>query len=401
MVQGVLNCGYELRCAMLAIAGTAACGDPAMSMPHHDAAIEGVLDSTGMLDGGMDGGILDGPTSFVPIHVLPATLLPGAPDLVLSASPSTIDTSMLTIDGATSPYFVRQGGYAVLLAGAFAVQGPVVIKGSAPLIVAANGRVTVTANIALGAAHAVPGPGATSTGAGGAGTTMLGFEVRASSGGGGGSYGTPGSQGSTYNATIIPAGHGGAVYGMSSGDPLIGGSPGGNGGFSIGAVGLGGGGGGALQISSAISIRIEASVNAGGGGGGGGLGGSTGGGGGGDGGEILLESPSITISGTLAANGGGGGGGGSGDAGPPGTNGQDGGASRAMGGTGGIPQGCNGGAGSIGPSGGEAPDPCINSKGGGGGGGAVWIWLRYRTATPPDLTSANITPPASMDPALP
>ena len=83
-----------------------------------------------------------------------------------------------------------------------------------------------------------------------------------------------GSQGGTYNATVIPPGHGGAPYGMSSGDPLIGGSTGGNGGFSTGNGGLGGGGGGALQISSAVSIRIDASVNAGGGGGGGGGAGS-------------------------------------------------------------------------------------------------------------------------------
>ncbi len=363
-----------------------------------DAGIDSVVDSAGVLDGGM----LDGPTSFVPIHVLAGTLMPGAPDLILSASPSTVDTSALTIDGATSPYFVRQGGYAVLLAEAFAVQGPLVIQGASPLIVAASGRVTVTANIDLGASRGVAGPGANSTGAGGAGTTFLGPDVRASSGGGGGSYGTPGSQGSTFNPTIIPAGYGGAPYGMTTADPLTGGSPGGNGGFRTGNVGLGGGGGGALQISSAVSIRIEASINAGGGGGGGGGEGSSGGGGGGAGGEILLEAPIIAISGTLAANGGGGGGGGSGDAGPPGTNGQDGGTGpgRAMGGTGGIPQGCDGGAGSIGPAGGEQPAHCINSKGGGGGGGAGWIWLRYRAATPPDLTGATITPPAGIDPAL-
>jgi len=366
-----------------------------------DARIDSVRDSRGMLDGGLDGGLIDGPTSFVPLHVLPGTLKPGAPDLILGTSPSTIDTSMLTIDGATSPYFVRQGEYAVLLAGAFAVQGPVVIKGTSPLIVAANGQVTILANIDLGATRSVPGPGATSSGAGGPGTTMLGIDVRASSGGGGGSYRTLGSQGSTYRPTVIPAGPAGAPYGMSSGDPLLGGSPGGNGGFSTGSVGLGGGGGGALQISSAVSIHIKASVNAGGGGGGGGLEGSSGGGGGGAGGELLLESPRIAISGTLAANGGGGGGGGSGDAGPPGTNGQDGGQGLARGGTGGIPQGCNGGAGSFGASGGGRPDICNNSKGGGGGGGAGWIWLRYRAATPPDLTGATITPPASLDPALP
>jgi hypothetical protein len=403
MMQAVSSCGYGLRSGLVVIAGMAACGDPGASMPGPggDARIDSVHDSRGVLDGGPDGSLIDGPASFIPLHVLPGTLMPGAPDVILGTSPSTIDTSMLTIDGATSPYFVRQGEYAVLLAGGFAVQGPVVIKGTSPLIVAANGRVTIMANIDLGATRSVPGPGATSIGAGGAGTTVLLPSVRASSGGGGGSYGTIGSQGSTNKPTVIPAGSGGPSYGMSSGDPLMGGSPGGKGGFAFGPVGLGGGGGGALQISSAISIRLDASVNAGGGGGGGGGAGSTGGGAGGAGGEILLESPLIAISGTLAANGGGGGGGGSGDAGPPGTTGQDGGSSRAMGGIGGIPQGCDGGAGSFGASGGGRPSACENSKGGGGGGGAGWIWLRYRAATPPDLTGATITPPASMDPALP
>lgn len=350
---------------------------------------------------------MDGPATFVPIHVLPQTLVPGAPDLILRMSPTDIDTSALTIDGATTPYFVRQGNYAVLLARAFAVQGRIVIRGASPLIVVASDRVTVAANIDLRAVGSIPGPGAGSggPGAGGPGASMLPVDVRLSSGGGGGSYGTLGGQGGSQRPGAVPAGPSGARYGLRPDAPLMGGSPGGDGGFASGSIGAGGAGGGALQISSAVSISVLAEINASGGGGAGGGVGSVGGGGGGTGGEVLLEAPMIAISGTLAASGGGGGGGGSGDAGPAGGDGQDGlGLDPAPGGAGGIPQGSDGGAGAAGVSGAFAdakPGDGYNSKGGGGGGGAGRIWLRYRAATPLCLAGAAITPPAGTDPTLP
>ena len=76
----------------------------------------------------------------------------------------------------------------------------------------------------------------------------------------------------------------------------------------------------------------------------------------------------------------------------------------AAGGTGGIPQGSDGGSGAAGQSS-SFVDARVgsraNSKAGGGGGGAGRIWLRYRAATPPITTGARFTPPAGLDPTLP
>ncbi len=347
----------------------------------------------------------DGPARFTPIHLDFALPLTGAPDVVIASNPSVIDTTALTLDGATSPYFVRQGAYAVLYADQFSVQHDLTVTGTLPLIVVASDRVTVTANISLNATGGVPGPGAATspTGAGGVGATFLAQE-RESSGGGGGSYGSLGGPGGTSDSQNIPAGASGQRYGMMPNDPLVGGSPGGPG----GNVTTGGGaGGGALQLSSAVSITISGSfITAGGGGGKGGGASANGGGGGGSGGEIFLEAPQITVSATLAANGGGGGGGGAGGGTTPSTDGGDGtvGDGPASGGTGGMPQGSPGGAGAAGQSVSfmdAKPGSGFNSKGGGGGGGAGRIWLRYRAATPPITTGARFSPPAGLDPTLP
>ena len=349
-----------------------------------------------------------GSMGFTPVHLLPSTLVSGAPDLVLAgtASPPTIDTTALTINGATSAFFVRQDPYAVLFANALAVQNPLTITGSAPLIIVASDRVTINANIDLHAVGGTSGAGAATAGAGvgAAGSSVVFTGERESSGGGGGSYGSLAGPGGTSDPTHIPAGATGTRYGMQLTEPLIGGSPGGPGGFVTTG---GGGGGGALQISSAVAIQITATINAGGGGGGTGGGGLAGGGGGGAGGEILLEAPEIAMTGsaTLAANGGGGGGGGA-NGNQPGTPGSDGapGPGPASGGTGGVPQGSAGGAGAGGAMGSfveAVAGSGANSKGGGGGGGAGRIWLRYRAATPPTLLPARISPPAAMDPTVP
>jgi hypothetical protein len=348
-----------------------------------------------------------GPAAFKPVHVLAATLLAGAPDLVLSGA-GTIDTTALTINGATSAFFVRQDPYAVLLAAAFSVQNPIKITGSAPLIVVATDRVTIDASIDLHAVGSAAGPGAATAGAGvgGAGSSFLVPNVgeRESSGGGGGSYGSLGGPGGSSDTTHTPAGASGTRYGAQLTEPLIGGSPGGAGGFvTLG----GGGGGGALQISSAVSITIAATINAGGGGGATGGTGLAGGSGGGAGGEILLEAPTITMMGSsalVAAGGGGGGGGANGSM--PGSPGNDGppGPGVASGGAGGVPQGSAGGAGAGGTTTAFAEAVAggnPNSKAGGGGGGAGRIWLRYRASSPPTLRTDFISPPAGMDSTLP
>jgi hypothetical protein len=119
---------------------------------------------------------------------------------------------------------------------------------------------------------------------------------------GGGSYCGKGGHGS---ASAPPAAAGGTTYGSSAVTPLVGGSTGGMASADGGnGCPLGARGGGALQIVAGTSIAVGqyGAINAGGGGGIACAGGVTGGG---SGGAILLEAPTVTIRGNLAANGGG------------------------------------------------------------------------------------------------
>jgi hypothetical protein len=340
--------------------------------------------------------------SFVPSHLTEGMLFGGGPDVAVTGNPTTIDTDRRTIDGATSAYFVLRNGYAVLNANRVVFDHDVVITGSRPLIVVAEGDVTVSASIDLSAHAASSGPGAATfgPGEGGPGDVFVPGENKVSSGGGGGGHGSPGAPGGDPESEIIPPGVGGMVYGAQLADRLIGGAPGGAGGDSDGTGG--GAGGGALQISSATSISITGPhIAAGGGGGRGGIG-ALAGAGGGAGGELFLEAPAITIASTLAANGGGGGGGGGQGGVHGGTNGADGqiGDAPAPGGIGDIPMGSDGGAGAAGSVAAQQGGG-YNSIAGGGGGGAGRIWLRYEAATPPVTTGAVISPPPTLDPTLP
>lgn len=385
---------------VMVMGGAGSCGtDPSAAAP-----------ATGTSSASAAASATDG--SFVPIHLTSTDVVSNAPDLTLTGEPSSIDTGLLTIDGAQNPYFLQRGGYAVLFADHFVAEHDVVVTGTLPLIIVAYDDATVMGSIDLGAHGVTPGPGAAAPGpgVGGLGASFVADSEgdRISSGGGGGGHGSPGGRGGGGIGDIAPPGAAGMVYGAQPSDPLIGGAPGGLGGdgsaeFNIGAPGAGGG---ALQISSATSISISGPhIAAGGGGGIGGLGSSAGGGGGGAGGEIFLEAPCLTIASTLAANGGGGGAGGSGAGGVSSTDGADGaiGDTRAPGGTG-LVQGSNGGAGAAGQAGSfvdAQPGAGNNSKGGGGGAGAGRIWLRYRAAMTPVTTGAVISPPAGLDPTLP
>lgn len=201
--------------------------------------------------------------------------------------------------------------------------------------------------------------------AGGQGAGQNG--VNNASAGGGGSFGSAGGSGA-------PTSTSGPVYGGVELMPLEGGSGGGDGGGVRG--GVGGRGAGALQLTAGVSITVGATgaVSACGEGGGGG-GGSTlssgtgGGGGGGSGGALLLEAPTITIDGRVAANGGGGGQG-SPSSNTRGAAGQDGTplGAPAPGGDDGRARGGAGGDGSD-PMG-AAGDGTLAIHGGGGGGGA-------------------------------
>jgi hypothetical protein len=134
---------------------------------------------------------------------------------------------------------------------------------------------------------------------GGSGTVSgpgQGWHYTGTGSGLGGSYGTVGGN------------NGGPLLGTPEIIPLVGGCSG----EDICSSSPGGGAGGAIQISAGLSLTVDAGAMISSGGGGG-----VGGGicnisapGGGSGGSILLEAPTLSLSGTLAANGGGGGGGG-------------------------------------------------------------------------------------------
>ena len=166
-------------------------------------------------------------------------------------------------------------------------------------------------------------------------------------GAGGGSYCGTGGVGSMSTAVT-------AAYGTSTIIPLVGGSSGGNADYN-GATG-----GGAVELVSGTSIKVNGLINVGG------LGAGNGGGGG-SGGALLLEAPTVAVTGTLAANGGGGASG-------PGTGGKAGqpsatpaqGASTSSGNAGDGSGGAviNGGTATYGSGGGAAGRIRINTQSG-------------------------------------
>jgi hypothetical protein len=227
------------------------------------------------------------------------------------------------------------------------------LNGPNPVIIASLGDVDIQGAVNVNGFYAGLYPGAggfppfgsNSAAPQGPGAGGNGFSpTYPASAAGGGSYCGVGAKG-TGTGLIAP---GGSTYGNAQIVPLLAGSAGGYySGTSYSAFS-----GGAVQISSATSIivRTVGFINAGGAGAFGG---------GGSGGAILLEAPTVTVQGTLAANGGGGG------------------VDNAFG-AGATPSSTpaagasNGGAGSAGPttngSVGTLGDAGVNFYGGGGGG---------------------------------
>jgi hypothetical protein len=180
------------------------------------------------------------------------------------------------------------------------------IKGSRPLIIVSMGPVDLNGSMIAEADSLrgwfAGGAAATTTLAragacpidteSGGGRAGLSDGTKGIGPGGGGFCGSGGPGSTDLMNTARPAG--GSAYGSKDLIPLVGGSAGGS-----GSSGSGGHGGGAIQIVSGVGIVIgEAGViNMGGGGGGTYAGG-------GSGGAILLEAPSVTVRGVLAANGG-------------------------------------------------------------------------------------------------
>jgi hypothetical protein len=184
------------------------------------------------------------------------------------------------------------------------------VRGTRPLIVMSEGSVEIDGIVSAAAdplrAWYAGGAPATTTAAR-AGTCPIDTEagggrpgqsdMSTGIGSGGGGFCGSGGPGSTdLMGTTRPAG--GVPYGIPALIPIVGGSAGGT-----GASGNGGHGGGAVQLVSGVSIVVGDSgvIDMAGGGG------SATVGAGGSGGAILLEAPSVTVRGVLAANGGSGG----------------------------------------------------------------------------------------------
>ncbi len=242
--------------------------------------------------------------------------------------------------------------------------------GPHPIILAILTTAMINGSLSVAADGDTPGPGGFAPSNPGPGAGGVGFGGSyPHSNAGGGSYCGAGGSGAAVPA---PAAPGGPTYGAATIQPLIGGSSGGPGPYAD----PGGAGGGAIQIAAGTSISVGAlgSINAGGGGVAASAGGS--------GGVILLESPSITIAGNLAANGGGGSYG-SGFS-PAGANGTASSQPAAGSDTGG-----NGSAGSsIVGADGQTDDAGGNIGAGGGGAG----WIRINTATGSATITGSVSP---------
>ena len=288
-------------------------GPDAVSMSTVDAADAGPPD-TGVPDTSPG----DSGTGFVPSNVPLASFPADIGDVTVSATGCVADTDKLTVDCVSHgpdgglPYvFVAAmqtdgSPVAVLAVNSLSVSpsASLSVKGSAPLLVWARTTVNIQGSfIADPAFHPTNGGGAIETqsgtggGPGGGGPGLSNPEV----GGGGGGYCGTGGTGANSQIVAIDAGApvpGGRAYGTAAIVPLIGGSSGG----APLSVGGGGEGGGSIEITAGASIIIGSggavSVP--------GYGGTGNGGGGGSGGAILLEAPSVTVDGVLAANGGGG-----------------------------------------------------------------------------------------------
>jgi hypothetical protein len=335
-------------CASIA-GGSDACYDPHDSLDSAELAAAGIPadggkaqgQSTGTLDGGDATVGADATSSVGP----EASFTPNADAGPLGFAPSNIDWSQVTAAIDAGGGGTDGGGDASVLTNAPAVMlaqsgddssvlsAPATIQlsdgtfaalyifdsltvvqsatlrftGALPVVVLARTSVDIQGQILVdgtgdipvgGALRDTPGPGGFyGANAGpGAGQSCLLGSTFPNSGCGGGSYCGVGGGGA---ASQLPAAGGGPTYGSPEIVPLVGGSSGGAELDSSGAAG------GAIEIIAGqqITIGLFGAISAGGGGGGE----YNFAGGGGSGGAILLEAPTVTVSGVLAANGGGGG----------------------------------------------------------------------------------------------
>jgi hypothetical protein len=192
--------------------------------------------------------------------------------------------------------------------------GALTSTGTRPLAIASTANMTIDGKIDVssGRANGQLGPGANGTcsftatpqddlggGGGGAGasfgTAALGGGTGDTDTSAGGDFSaTPGGPGPAIAITVLRGG----CRGQKGGNETANGGQGGAGGHS----------GGALYLVATGTLTMGGAIRATGAGGGGGQV-QAGGGGGGSGGLVVIEAPSITVSGDISANGGGGGGG--------------------------------------------------------------------------------------------
>jgi hypothetical protein len=326
----------------------------------------------------------------------------------IDGSGGTITSGNGTIRGAGQgiqngiDYEVR-GGVAIFRMKSVLLDGPITFAGPYAIAIVVDGHLGAAGDFNLHGActDKSGGPGGFAggilrNGGGGAGGGAGASGGGGQAGGGGGGYGAVGGSGGTSTQMV----DGGAIYGDATIATLVGGSGGGAGNaMSSNLSARGGGGGGALQLVANGDIAVTGTINAGGCGGAAGAAGPGGGGGGGAGGTLLLEAPTVVITGSMAVNGGGGGGGGvDGTAGATGALGP----ANALGGDSLQGHGGSGGAGDL-PTG-------TNGQGnmqycGGGGGGVGRIRLETRTGTigglgtvsPPLASSAATVAPAVVN----
>ncbi|MFZ5446335.1 MAG: MopE-related protein [Myxococcota bacterium] len=297
------------------------------------------------------------------------TQLPDAGTSLTVSCDATIDTSntpsITSNCGLVLPAYTiitqQFGGQAVLFRVTdLNVDGlrTLTIIGSRPAIVAATGNINIAGTskviVRNGAGSGDCGTGSSGNGDGNG--SGLG-------GGGGGGFGNAGGRGGHSGGA--GGGQAGAANGNNTLTPLRGGCAGGSG--RSAPNDNGGSGGGALQLVSANALTVSGTITAPGRGGQGGATGGGGGGGGGSGGGILLEANTVSLGGTVTANGGGGGEGNGNNAGGDGTE-------LSTGALGGFGAGSGAGNGGLGGAAATTPgngEDVGNNNGGGGGGGGV------------------------------
>jgi hypothetical protein len=331
---------------------------------------------------GADGGGIP----FEPSN-LPEIETSGTGELVLREQDCVIDTDDGTIDCAEDAALYafstasQEDGPELAV---FAVRSLVIeqsaqvrVVGSRPLVFFARETIDIRGGLEASAAgHVVNGGGFAQTPTGKGGGLGGGAAARNYAAGGGGAYCGKGGLGG-FEADDPPASVGGEPFGAPELVPLFGGAAGG--GDQDGTEG--GAGGGAIQLVAGVAFTLGTNgyVSAGGGGG------EANGGGAGSGGAILIESPDVTINGTLAANGGGGAlfnGGSSGQAGQPGDT-----AALGSAVTAGI-----GSAGDVIDGGAGSNDGMIANTSGGGGGGAGRIRINTAGGTATFGDDAVVSP---------